>query len=222
MSPGVDDQYNDADLRLQHLFNTANNVAEDSGADVQFVMRHLEVVSYPDTISAPDALNDLTNGSHPSLANIANLRTDYEADLVVLFRPYANDGHCGYAWIGGYLREGDFSHPSEADYGYSVVAANCSDYTLLHELGHNLGLAHSRREDPEGGTHTYALGHGEDNDFVTIMASPTLFNATQLPYLSSPSLICNGTPCGVAHTEGDGADAVRVLNLTAPQVANYR
>lgn len=222
ITPGVEAQFVDADLRIQHLFNTTNDIARTSEVDVEFVMSHLEVVSYPDGIGTTDALDDLTFATHASLSHIPALRDSHAADLVVLFRPYVNDGHCGYAWVGGYQQNGDFSHPAEADYGYAVVAANCSDYTLMHELGHNLGLAHSRREDPSGGTFSYALGHGEDNDFVTVMATPTEFNATQLPFLSSPDLSCNASPCGIAHDQTFGADAVRAVNHTAPQVAQYR
>ena len=151
------------------------------------------------------------------------MRDQHAADLVALFKPYANDGLCGYAWIGGYGSDGDFSNPAEADFGYSVVASNCSDYTLIHELGHNLGLAHSRREDPAGGTFAWSAGHGEDHSFVTIMASPGVFNATRVGLFSSPSETCMGMPCGQSKADAvHGADAVDTLEVTIPQVAAYR
>jgi hypothetical protein len=220
---GLEQQFTDPDLRVQHLVNVANDVAAQSGVELNLILEHIEWVDYPDHYPISQALDDLTLASHASLNHIPALRDQVEADLVVLVRPYANDGNCGYAWIGGYDTEGDFSNPAEADYGFSVVAGDCSDYTLLHEVGHNMGLAHSRRESPDGGTYDYAVGHGLDSDFVTIMASPTEFNATQLPRFSSPSLVCNGNPCGVAHTNAvDGADAVRTINVSKLQVAEYR
>ncbi len=222
VSEGVQQQFADPDLRVVHMVSVANDVLADSGVDVEIELVHVEMVSYPDTAGATQALDDVTFARHSAFANTATLRNDVEADLVALIRPYANDGLCGYAWIGGYGTSGDFGNPVEADYAYSVVAANCSDYTLLHELGHNLGLAHSVREDVDGGTHSWAVGHGVDNDFVTIMASPTEFNAARLPRLSSPGLTCNGQPCGVPWDQPDGADAVRTLNQTAEQVAGYR
>ena len=223
MSPGVEDQFVDADLRINHLFSTANAVLADSGVNLILNSLQLEVVAYPDGHDAETALRDVTNGTHPTLAHVAALRETLAADLVVFFRPYANDGRCGYAWIGGYGADGDFSNAAERDFAYSVVAANCSDYTLLHEIGHNLGLAHSRREASDGGTYAWSVGHGSDNDFVTIMASPDAFNATRLPRLASPNLDCNGTPCGVdAGLDPDnGADAVSALEVTASQVAEY-
>ena len=107
--------------------------------------------------------------------------------------------------------------------GYAVAASDCSDYVLIHELGHTLGLVHSRRESPDGGSLSYGAGYGRDNDFVTIMATPTLFNAVQLPVLSDPQRNCDGMPCGVDYADPlNGADSARALKVTMGQVATYR
>ena len=37
--------------------------------------------------------------------------------------------------------------------------AGCDDLTLAHELGHNHGLAHSRREPGAQGTYSWSFGH---------------------------------------------------------------
>ncbi len=219
---GVADRFAEPELRINHLVNVANDVLAQNAVALTLVISRTERVDYPDDFGMVQALDDVTFARHIAFDPVGEWRDAANADLVVLLRPYANDGYCGYAWIGGHGTQGDFSNPAEADFGYSVVGANCSDYSLLHEIGHNLGLAHSRREDPQGGTFAYAVGHGVDNDFATIMASPNEFNAARLPRLASPDLVCNGQPCGVVHTAPDGADAVRTLNLTKSKVAGYR
>lgn len=219
---GVAAQYSDPVLRIQHVTNVANDVVSNSGADLQFTLAASQQIDYPDGLTMEQALEDLTHNQHAAFTQVSSLRDSYQADVVVLLRPYANDGRCGLAWVGGYQQNGDFSHPAEADFAFSVVASNCSDYTLLHELGHNLGLAHSRREDPDGGTYPYAVGYGEDNAFATIMATGSEFNAPRLPLLSSPAPLCQGQPCGIAFDQPQGADAVQTLAVSARQVAEYR
>lgn len=216
-------QYANPALRVQHLFDVANDVLASSHIGLQFNLVQIRNVAYPDGPDAPTALDDLTFGRDASLTDIAALRDATHADLVVLIRPYANDGYCGYAWTGGVGTQGDFSNPALANYGYAVAASDCSDYVLLHEFGHNLGLVHSRRETSAGGSLSYGAGFGRDNDFVTIMASPTVFNAVQLPLFSDPGRLCAGNPCGVDHTDPvNGADSVRALAATMGQVATYR
>ena len=223
VSDSVGAQYADPTLRVDHLFDVTNDVLMTSGVDLQFNVIQIRTVAYPDGPDAPTALDDLTFGRDPALADVHALRDAVHADLVVLIRPYANDGYCGYAWTGGLGTHGDFSDPKLADYGYAVAASDCSDYVLLHEFGHNLGLVHSRREAPDGGSLSYGAGYGRDNDFVTIMASPTAFNALQLPVLSDPLRRCDGVPCGVDHSDAvNGADSARALRLTMGQVATYR
>jgi hypothetical protein len=221
-SSGVAAQFADPDLRIQHLFNVANDVLNFSGVELDLDAIHTEWVDYADAPSATTALEDMTHGRLAAFTDIEQLRDQHAADIVVLFRPYANDGYCGYAWLGGFGTQGDLSGPANADFAYAVVAANCSDYTLLHELGHTLGLAHSLREDQSGGTFMSSVGYGVDNDFATIMAAPGEYNAPQVPRLSSPLLDCNGIPCGIAHGSVNAADAVHTLAITKDQVAAYR
>ena len=219
----LEHRFNDVALRVQHLFNVANQVLTTSGVDAELELAGLHAVAYPGATSTPAALDDLTDVAHPAFADVRALRERHRADLVTLFIPYLNDGYCGYAWIGGFQTGGDLSNALESNFGYSVVAADCTDYSLIHEIGHNLGLAHSRTEAPEGGTTPWAAGHGVPQSFVTVMATEAAFGAVRLPLFSSPRLDCAGQPCGVAHSNPDsGADAVRALTITAPQVAAYR
>lgn len=221
MSSGLNALYADPDLRVQHLVNFSNRMLTDSGLDLRLSVAELQTLNYPDGVDIETTLNDLTAGSHSAFANVASLRIASGADLVVFMRPYANDGRCGIAWIGGHLTNGDMSNSS--DYGYSVVSPNCSDYTLLHEVGHNLGLAHSRPEGDSAGSMDYGRGHGESGSFATLMASPSFYAAPRVSRLASPLTDCFGSPCGVSHTDPtQGADAVRAVRQTMNQVADYQ
>ena len=52
---------------------------------------------------------------------------------------------------------------------YSITAVDCGATTFVHELGHNQGLAHSRKQgDTSGGVYVDGMGHGVQNEFASI------------------------------------------------------
>ncbi len=227
-TPGVANAYSgDPSTRINQLFSVANQIYLDSGVDLQLRLVKTLQVDYTDDNSNDIALNDITYGLG-NFTNVAALRQEYKADAIVLYRPYKSvQGSCGVAWVNGVNTNGNFSSPGIKNFMYADLPINtCGDYVTAHELGHNMGLRHSRKQDGTGGTFPYALGYGVDGQFVTIMAYQSSFNADywagKVYKFSNPALLCKNLPCGVDRSDSqNGADAHYALNITGPQIANF-
>lgn len=216
----------DPSTRINQIFQVTNQIYADSGVDLEVRVAGTLRVNYTDDNAAETALNAITFNQHSAFSGVAAAREQAKADMVILYRPYRDvHGSCGVAWLGGANGSIGLGYK---DYMFSHVAINaCGDYVTAHELGHNMGLKHSRKQDGVGGVVHYALGHGVVNSFTTIMAYQTDFNVDywtgKVYKFSNPDIICkNNLPCGVdRNNTTSGADARHALHITAPQIANY-
>lgn len=207
--------------KLDHLITVTNTIYKDSGLNVQLNVVHTQAYALDETKSSTDILYQVTgvkNGylvdNNDSIA-IRNLRNQYGADQVLVYRPYANDGICGVAWVNSATYE---------QLSFAHVSSDCGGYVTAHEIGHNMGLVHSFKQDGDGhiGKHNHSRGHGVDNRFTTVMTYESAYNGTKVYKFSDPSLICEGEACGIKIGHTHEAHAVHTIKETAPIIANYR
>jgi hypothetical protein len=219
-TPGVNTLYADDPLtRIYHLVSVTNQIYVDSGVFIHINAVAIEEIDYSDNVYSNTALNDISFQNSAVFDHIPSRRYELGADMVILLRPYVDgDNSCGIAWANG----SNGSVSNSRDLMYSHASIDCGDYVMAHELGHNMGLMHSRRQNSYGATFPFALGYGFNYDFTTVMAYEGVFAASKIYKFSNPSLNCNGKPCGIDKNDPvNGADAVFALNAVRFELEDF-
>jgi len=155
------------------------------------------------------------------------LRDEYGADLVASVLSEPNTG--GIAWLNG-------SPAGNSILGFSVnrvqQIGSPGNYTLIHEIGHNMGNAHARNQNTAragdfGGLFVYSTGNrfmSGDNRYSTVMAYDE-GGFQSIPYFSSPDVSFSGRQTGNAITFGGDAgpsDNARSMREIKRVIAAYR
>ena len=209
----------------QHIAYT-NDAFDRSGASVTLSLVGTEKVDDHSTdIGMTDILRRLQDPDDGYMDRVHDRRDTLGADLVYLLLARLSD----FPGIGGVgsLR-GAFS-----------VGLHDDSFVFAHEVGHNFGIAHERREydlnrhrprpQPPNG---YAHGFTTENCTVTIMSyggeCPNMVRGW-LPFYASPWRYDpgSGLALGVSRLSDvrgfrGPADAVRALNRNRHRVANFR
>ena len=212
------------ETRINQLISVANQVYADSGVGIRLRPVFHGEVAYTDSTDMDTALDAMIYQTDPAFANLGKLREIYGGDLVMLLRPLGREtSRCGLAPVGGYNTNGDFSAATEKQFAFAHIGIDCpTDIVVAHELGHNMGLTHSHKEDGGGGSFDFGTGFGVEGQFATVMALPAAFNAsTRIAQFSNPRLVCLGFVCGRDAGLPMPADAAQALNIVKYQLANY-
>ncbi|WP_421773284.1 T9SS type A sorting domain-containing protein [Gracilimonas sp.] len=202
------------ELRLAHVHKTIyrgdNNEDIDAGTHLRRFTQDEDNPSF--------GQNDEYDGY---MEEVHDLRDEYGADLVALIMSEPNTG--GIAWV-----LNDVAGTPIRGFSVNRVQQVASNYTLIHEIGHNMGNSHSRTQSSAAASESGALFHysvGFQNipaSYVTVMAYNEPGQQLQeAPIFASPNLIYNGSRAG-SEDRNTPANSALTLKQIKRAIAGYR
>ena len=217
---------------VQNAISESNLCFLNSKVNASLRLVHLVEIDYDETQDPATDLNRSTNKTDGYLDELHTLRDQYGADLVTLLIS-EGDGS-----LGGIANFMNYPTLDFEDNGFNVVVMDqigSPSYSLLHEIGHNMGCSHNREDamnrgipdtDPSNTSVYKAFNYGKrwiagDQGYRTIMAYDTSGSSTypnRVPLFSNPQVSYLGVTTGNSNSE----DNAQVLNQTAPYVSNFR
>ena len=197
---------------IAQAMNLSQQALDNSEANIELRLVHSYKTPYDETSDdaedSDERLNRLTqNDADPifegtayngHMEEVHDLRDQYGADVVSMFARISDTG--GLGW-----RLGSSGGNAYQAFNLNRVQQVADNYTLIHEIGHNMGNDHARTQleaqaSGGGGLFQYSVGfQNESEGFHTVMAYDETQNGTRLteiPYFSSPDLSYQGNPLG--------------------------
>lgn len=212
-----------ARARLSESIAATNQAFQNSGVVLRVRLVGAQEVAYADDqFTQSEALTHLTTPNDGFIDHVHPQRDLVGADAIALL--VRGGSGCGVAWIMGSNPEG---HERRA---MSITEVDCAvdNLSFPHELGHNFGLHHDRKNATSQGSFPYAYGYQDpEGQFRDVMAYATQCSGTGRPctrmsFFSNPDLMVMGRPGGVNHLLSDSADNRLALNNHTQTVSNFR
>lgn len=193
----------DPQTAMSSWVNQMNAAYADSQIDVQ-----LRLVGVRQMEQAGADMGAVLGNLRLNSAAIA-LRDQLGADFVSQLH---QKGACGVGYVA-----------VDKNWTWNVTAPGCGPMVMAHELGHNMGLNHSRKQgDQSGARYRYGVGYGVDNVFVDIMAYEGVFKTTRVNRFSNPNLTCRGLPCGIPAGQANEAYGALAIHNVRNEIAAFR
>ena len=193
----------DPQTAMNSWVNQMNTAYRDSQVDIQLRLVGVRPNEQPGADMGV-VLNELRQNS-----SMIALRDQLGADFVSQLH---EKGGCGIGYVS-----------VDKNWTWNVVGPGCGPMVMAHELGHNMGLNHSRRQgNTSGARYRYGLGYGVDNVFASIMAYEQSFNASRVNRFSNPNILCRGLPCGIPVGQDQEAFAALAIHNVRDEMANFR
>jgi hypothetical protein len=228
--------YGDISGVMAQAMNLSQTALDNSNLNIELRLVHTYKTSYDETTDNVDSdvrLRRITQNTNDPVFDDASyngymddvhtLRDQYGADIVSLLVKIDDTGGLGWRLN---------STGGSPAFGFNLdrVQQITNGYTLIHEIGHNMGNAHSRTQksnaaDDGGGLFHYSVGYqNKPQEFHTVMAYGQTADGTylsEIPMFSSPDLSWQGTPVGTNNitTPENNALSMRQIKRT---VSGYR
>jgi hypothetical protein len=207
-------------LRVSEM-NSANI---GSQAPFQWRLAGTVETDYQESGDLETDLRRLQDADDGYLDSVRTARLARKADLTSLIVAMGNKGACGIAF------QMNTASSGFADHAFGVTALDyeppysCSELTLAHELGHNMGNAHDLTSGGSGAVSPYSYGYQDPGTaFRTIMAYDCEGGCPRIGRWSNPRAQYNGLPTGAEYVAGGtGADVARSMGEMSQMVANFQ
>ena len=202
--------------------NTANDLSQVS---FDWVLADALQVDYDESGNIALDLQNLQQKGDGVLDGVHAARDAAKADLVAMLISEGSNSACGFAYQMSTLA------PYYESYAFGVTALDyadpfsCSEQTLTHELGHNLGNAHDRPHSSGAVLFPYSYGfQSPNNTFRTLMSYDCPGGCPRINQWANPKVWYQGEPTGIDHAidPANASDVARSMNQSRVLVSNFR
>ena len=208
---------------IAQSMNLSQTALNNSGIGINLRLVTTHKTTYNEETDGTDSetrLDRFTENNDGFMDEVHGMRNTFGADIMALFVKIDDTGGLGWRLS---------SSGGNPGFGFNLnrVQQVADTFTLIHEVGHNMGNAHSRTQSSSAASDAGGLFHysaGFQNtvaNYHTVMAYGGASAQQEAPFFSSPNLSYLGTPTGQnsSTVPTDNARSMREIKRT---ISNYR